>query len=159
VNTAEAAPAIVASRRATTLSQSWTTCSRGPTQRDVVQGIPGAFDLITLLDVLHEMPRPVDALASILRALAPGGTCFILEFKLFGDLSGNIDHHLGIGAFGYSASLNYCMMQALAVGGVGTGACTGEERLRAFAAEAGFSRVARFEFPNNPFNTLYALQP
>jgi SAM-dependent methyltransferase len=127
--------------------------------RDVVHGIPRKFDLITLFDVLHDMPRPVEALASILRALAPGGTCFILEFNLFGDLNSNIDHPLGIGAFGYAASINYCMTQALAVGGTGTGTCMGEERLRTFAAEAGFTRVARLEFPNSPFNAFYALQP
>jgi SAM-dependent methyltransferase len=126
--------------------------------RDVVDGIPGTYDLITLFDVLHDMPRPREALAAIARALAPGGTCFIVEFNVFGDLASNLDHPLGIGAFGYSASLNYCMTQALAVGGEGTGTCMGEERLRAFASEAGLGSVTRLEFPNNPFNTFYALR-
>jgi len=85
-------------------------------------------------------------------------TCFILEFNFFGDVQRNLEHPLGIGAFGYSASLNYCMTQALAVGGQGTGTCMGEERLRAFATEAGFGKVERLEFANNPFNIFYTLQ-
>ncbi len=77
---------------------------------------------------------------------------------LFGDLASNIEHPLGLGAFGYSASVNYCMTQALAAGGVGTGTCMGEERIRALATEAGFSRVDRVDYPNNPFNIFYVLQ-
>jgi SAM-dependent methyltransferase len=126
--------------------------------RDVVQGIPGMFDLIMLFDVLHDMPHPKAALAAISRALRPGGTCFVLEFNVFGDLASNIEHPLGIGAFGYSASVNYCMTQALAADGEGTGTCMGEERVRTFAIEAGFSTVARLNFPNSPFNIFYVLQ-
>ncbi len=125
---------------------------------DVVQGMPGTFDLITLFDVLHDMPHPKPALKSIARAIRPGGTCLVAEFNLFGDLASNIEHPLGLGAFGYSASVNYCMTQALAAGGVGTGTCMGEERIRALATEAGFSRVDRVDYPNNPFNIFYVLQ-
>jgi SAM-dependent methyltransferase len=127
-------------------------------QCDVVQGLPDVYELITLFDVLHDMPHPRPALAAIARALAPGGTCFVLELNVFGDLSANMQHPLGIGAFGYSASINYCMTQALAVGGEGTGTCMGEERLRELAEEAGFGTVNRLDFPNNPFNVFYALQ-
>jgi SAM-dependent methyltransferase len=125
---------------------------------DVVQGLPAAFDLITLFDVVHDMPRPKPAMESIARALRPGGTCFVAEFNMFGDLASNIEHPLGIGAFGYSASMNYCMTQSLAAGGVGTGSCMGEERIRSLANESGFSTVDRLDFPDNPFNVFYALQ-
>jgi len=125
---------------------------------DVVQGLPGTYDLVTLFDVLHDMPHPKPALAAIARALRPGGTCFVLELNLFGDLARNLEHPLQLGAFGYSASLNYCMTQALAASGEGTGTCMGEERIRAVAAEAGFGKVDRLDFPNNPFNVFYALQ-
>jgi SAM-dependent methyltransferase len=126
--------------------------------RDVNLGIPASYDLITLFDVVHDAPQPVRMLSAVARALKPGGTCFILEFNLYGDVQSNIEHPLKLGAFGYAASLNYCMTQALAVGGEGTGTCMGEERLREIAAEAGFGEVQRLDFPNNPFNVLYALQ-
>jgi len=125
---------------------------------DVTTGIPGQFDLITTFDVVHDMPFPRPALSEVKGALKPGGTYFVLEFNFFGDLQQNIDHPLGIGAFGYSASCNYCMTQALAVGGEGTGTCMGEETMRELATEAGFSQFRRLDFPQNPFNLFYEIR-
>lgn len=125
---------------------------------DVTQGIPGSYDLITTFDVVHDMPRPRPALREIHGALKPGGTYFVLEFNFYGDLQRNIDHPMGIGAFGYSASTNYCMTQALAAGGEGTGTCMGEEKMRELANEAGFSHFRRMDFPNNPFNLFYEIR-
>ena len=82
----------------------------------------------------------------------------MLEFNFFGDLQRNIDHPMGIGAFGYSASCNYCMTTALAVGGEGTGTCMGEEKMREFAREGGFSQFRVLDFPNNAFNLFYEIR-
>ncbi|MBV9582435.1 MAG: class I SAM-dependent methyltransferase [Chloroflexi bacterium] len=125
---------------------------------DVTRGIPGSYDLITTFDVVHDMPQPLPALRAIRAALKPGGTYFVVEFNVSDDLDDNIHHPFNMGAFGYSASLNYCMTQALAAGGVGTGTCMGEAGLRDLAAEAGFTHVRRLEFPNNPFNSFYELK-
>ena len=125
---------------------------------DVTKSIPGTYDLITTFDVVHDMPFPRPALTEIRKALNPDGTYFVLEFNYFGDLQRNIDHPLGIGAFGYAGSTNYCMTQALAVGGVGTGTCMGEEKARELATEAGFSHFRRIDFENNPFNLFYEIR-
>ncbi len=125
---------------------------------DVTQGIPGQFDLITTFDVVHDMPRPRPAMKEIKKALKPDGTYFVLEFNMFGDVQENIDHPLGIGAFGYAASTNYCMTQALAVGGEGTGTCMGEAKMREFAEEGGFTHFRRLDFPANPFNLFYEIR-
>lgn len=125
---------------------------------DVVEEIPGQYDLVTTFDVVHDMPRPRPALRKIREALKPDGTYFVLEFNFSGDLQENIDHPMGIGAFGYSASMNYCMTQALAVGGEGTGTCMGEKKAREFAREAGFTRFRRIDFPQNPFNIFYEIR-
>jgi 2-polyprenyl-3-methyl-5-hydroxy-6-metoxy-1,4-benzoquinol methylase len=126
--------------------------------RDAGQGIPGSYDLITCFDVVHDMPFPRQTLPQIRAALAPGGSFFVLEFNFSDDLQENIDHPFGIGAFGYAASVNYCMTTALAIGGEGTGTCLGERRLRALAAEAGFSDVRRLDFPQNPFNLIFEVK-
>ncbi len=125
---------------------------------DVTQGIPGQFDLITTFDVVHDMPHPRPAMKEIRAALKPDGTFFVLEFNFSGDLQQNIDHPMGIGSFGYSASTNYCMTQALAVGGEGTGTCMGEEKARELAGEAGFTHFRRLDFPANPFNLFYEIR-
>ena len=125
---------------------------------DVTRGIPGRYDLITTFDVVHDMPHPRPAMKEIRNALKPDGTYFVLEFNFFGDLQRNIDHPMGIGAFGYSASANYCMTQALAVGGEGTGTCMGEEKARELASEAGFTHFRRIDFPQNPFNLFYEIR-
>jgi SAM-dependent methyltransferase len=125
---------------------------------DATQGIPGQFDLITTFDVVHDMARPRPALKEIRQALKPDGTYFMQEFNFSGDLQANIDHPLGIGAFGYSASVNYCMTQALAAGGEGTGTCMGEDKARALADEAGFTHFRRIDFPQNPFNLFYEIR-
>jgi SAM-dependent methyltransferase len=125
---------------------------------DVTKGIPGQYDLITTFDVVHDMPRPRPALKEIRQSLAPGGTYFVLEFNFSGDLQENINHPMGIGAFGYSASTNYCMTQALAAGGEGTGTCMGEAKAHELATEAGFSHFRRLDFPQNPFNLFYEIR-
>jgi 2-polyprenyl-3-methyl-5-hydroxy-6-metoxy-1,4-benzoquinol methylase len=125
---------------------------------DVTQGIPGQYDLITTFDVVHDMPRPRPAMREIKKALTPGGTYFVLEFNMFGDVQENIDHPLGMGAFGYAASTNYCMTQALATGGEGTGTCMGEAKMREFATEGGFTHFRRLDFPANPFNLFYEIR-
>ena len=121
---------------------------------DVTQGIPGTYDLITTFDVVHDMPQPRPAMKEIKQALKPDGTYFVLEFNFSGDLQENIDHPLGIGAFGYSASTNYCMTQALAAGGEGTGTCMGEEKMREFAAEGGFTQLPPARLPAEPLQPL-----
>ncbi|MGH2558478.1 MAG: class I SAM-dependent methyltransferase [Thermomicrobiales bacterium] len=125
---------------------------------DVVKGIPGSYDLITCFDVVHDMPRPVESMRAIRESLTPGGSFFVLEFNLSGDLQENIDHPFGMGAFGYAASVNYCLTTALAAGGVGTGTCMGERTFRRYAAEAGFGDVRRHDFAHNPLNLFYEVR-
>ena len=126
--------------------------------RDVTKSLPDTYDLISAFDVVHDMPHPRPAMQEVQRALRPDGTYFVLEFIFSGDLQENIDHPLGIGSFGYAASTNYCMTQALAVGGEGIGTCMGEAKARELATEAGFSHFRRIDFPTNPFNIFYEIR-
>jgi hypothetical protein len=78
-----------------------------------------------------------------------------MEFNFSSDLGENIQHPMGLGAFGYSASVNYCLTTALAMGGVGTGTCMGERVFREYAAAAGYTHVRRHDFPASPLNLFF----
>jgi 2-polyprenyl-3-methyl-5-hydroxy-6-metoxy-1,4-benzoquinol methylase len=125
---------------------------------DAAHGLPGTYDLVTCFDVVHDLPKPIETLQAIRRSLSPDGCLFVLEFNLSSDLQENIEHPLGMGAFGYAASVNYCMTTALAADGVGTGTCLGERRFREMASEAGFTSVQRHDFPTNPFNLFFEVR-
>lgn len=108
-----------------------------------VEAIPTApgWDLITTFDVVHDLPDPVGALTRIRQALAEGGTYLMVEPKVADDLESNMANPFA--RMFYGISCLHCVPQSLAQGGLGLGACWGEKRARALAAQAGFSRFER----------------
>jgi 2-polyprenyl-3-methyl-5-hydroxy-6-metoxy-1,4-benzoquinol methylase len=101
---------------------------------------PG-WDLITTFDVMHDLPDPVGAMKRIRAALADGGTYLMVEPKVADDLETNMGNPFA--RMFYGISCLHCVPQSLAQGGLGLGACWGEKRARALAAEAGFTRFER----------------
>jgi SAM-dependent methyltransferase len=124
---------------------------------NVVQGLPELYDLITTFDVVHDMVDPVGALKSIRAALKPGGAYLMGEFNFASDLAGNIDHPLGLGLFGYTASTLYCMTTSLSQNGAGIGTVMGEEKARQLAVEAGFTQFKVLPI-QNPLQKLYEIR-
>jgi SAM-dependent methyltransferase len=127
-------------------------------QRDVVQGIPGRYDLITVFDTVHDMVDPVGALTAIRKALAPDGVLLWTEFNLSGDLTENLAHPLNLAKFGYSASTLYCMTTSLSQGGAGIGTCMGPHKAEELAQKAGFGSFRRLPI-DDPFTVVYEVQP
>ena len=101
---------------------------------------PG-WDLISTFDVMHDLPDPVGAMQHIRAALAAGGTYLMVEPKVGDDLGSNLANPFA--RMFYGISCLHCVPQSLAQGGLGLGACWGEKRARALAAEAGFTRFER----------------
>jgi SAM-dependent methyltransferase len=99
------------------------------------------WDLVTTFDVMHDLPDPVGALRRIHGALAEGGTYLMVEPKVADDLETNLGNPFA--RMFYGISCLHCVPQSLAQGGPGLGACWGEKRARALAAEAGFTRFER----------------
>ncbi|MDQ2743829.1 MAG: class I SAM-dependent methyltransferase [Chloroflexota bacterium] len=126
--------------------------------RDVAQGIPGRYDLITVFDTVHDMVDPVRALASIRKALAPGGVLLWTEFNVSGDLVENLANPINLAKFAYSASTLYCMTTSLAEGGAGIGTCMGPHRAEDLAREAGFGSFRRLPI-EDPFTAIYEVRP
>jgi SAM-dependent methyltransferase len=126
--------------------------------RDVVTGIPGRYDLITVFDTVHDMVDPVGALRALRQALAPDGVLLWTEFNVSGDLTENLANPLNLAKFTYSASTLYCMTTSLSQGGAGIGTCMGPRKAEELAQEAGFGSFRRLPI-EDPFTVVYEVRP
>jgi SAM-dependent methyltransferase len=117
---------------------------------------PGTgFDLIAYFDCLHDMGDPTGALAHARNALAPEGTVLLVEPYAGDDVADNLNP---VGRLYYSASTLICTPASLSQDvGTALGAQAGEVRLRAVAAEAGFTRFRRAA--ETPFNLVLEARP
>jgi SAM-dependent methyltransferase len=99
----------------------------------------GPFDLALVLEALHDMSRPVEALAALRAALAPGGSVLVADEKVadhFHAPAGDIERLM------YGWSIVHCLPVSLAEQpseGIGTVIRT--DTVRGLAARAGFTRV------------------
>ncbi len=125
-------------------------------RRDVSEGLPEQYDVITTFDVVHDAVNPRSLLRAIRNALRPGGRYVCLEINS----SDKLEENIGLlGAFFYSVSVLYCMTSSLAHDGEGLGTVgIPESKMRELSAEAGFSHVRRVPM-ENPFNILYEVTP
>lgn len=120
--------------------------------RDVAAGLPGPYDLITMFDALHDMPRPLEVVRSMRAALRPGGTFLLLELQSSERAEDNVGP---IAALLYSTSVMYCIPTSLAGGAEGLGTLgLPEPNVRDLLGSAGFSAVERIPV-QSPFHALY----
>lgn len=102
--------------------------------------VSNAFDLITTIDVIHDLAKPREVLSTIYRALRPGGT------YLMGDVRASTNLHENIGQpiapYGFLWSLVACMPLSLRQGGEGLGTMWGEQKALEYLANAGFHDIA-----------------
>ena len=116
----------------------------------------GGFDLICLLDVLHDLGDPAAALAHARTALAPGGAVLVVEPAAADDYAANLASPMA--ALSYAASTFQCTPAALAQpGGVALGAQAGPAAIRQLAGDAGFSRFR--QVTRTPVNIVLELRP
>jgi 2-polyprenyl-3-methyl-5-hydroxy-6-metoxy-1,4-benzoquinol methylase len=114
------------------------------------------FDLICLLDTLHDLGDPAAALAHARKALAPDGTVLVVEPNAADDYAANLA--LPLAALSYAASTFQCTPAALAQpGGVALGAQAGPAAVRQLAGDAGFSQFR--QVTQTPVNVVLELRP
>jgi hypothetical protein len=123
---------------------------------DVAQGLPGSWDVISTLDVVHDAVDPAALLAGIRRSLSDDGTYLWLEINCADD---HADNHGPLATVLYGFSLLYCLTTSLAHGGAGLGTCgcppSVVEELGSGAGFGGFREIPI----ENPINRLYELRP
>jgi SAM-dependent methyltransferase len=105
------------------------------------QDLPGrSYDLITLVDCLHDLGDPGGALRRIERALANDGTCMIVEPNDSADALSNINP---VGRAFTATSVVLCLPTTIDQDGrYALGNHAGQIALRAIASDAGLRGVA-----------------
>lgn len=123
--------------------------------RDIADGLPGSYDLITAFDVLHDFNDPVAGLSAMKRALTKDGSIVALEVAVSDKLNENVGP---MGTILHSTALLYGIPVSLANGGQGGGTTSmPPDRLEKVAAAAGLRMVKRVAV-ETPWNALYELR-
>ena len=112
------------------------------------------FDLITLCDVLHDLPAPIPVLTDIRARLAPDGVLLVIEPRVSDQLEENVN---SLAAMFYGFSVFHCMTQSLAHHGAGLGACMGPTRTSQLFRDAGFTRVDQLPIKSS-VNLFFAVR-
>ena len=99
----------------------------------------GQYDLVMILEALHDMSRPVDALQAAKNMLRDGGALLVADERVaeaFTGVGGDIERLM------YGWSIFHCLPAAMAEHpSAATGTVFRESTLRSYAAEAGFASV------------------
>jgi 2-polyprenyl-3-methyl-5-hydroxy-6-metoxy-1,4-benzoquinol methylase len=114
------------------------------------------YDLLCLLDVLHDLGDPAAALAHARKALAPDGAVLVVEPAAADDYQANLASPMA--PLSYAASTFQCTPAALAQpGGTALGAQAGPAAVLRLAADAGFTRCR--QVTQTPVNVVLELRP
>ncbi|MDI5920065.1 methyltransferase domain-containing protein [Halomonas sp. LR5S13] len=118
---------------------------------------PGAFDLVTTFDGIHDQAQPRRLLAGIHRSLAPDGVYLVQ------DIHASSHHHLDrdhpLGTMLYAVSVSHCMTVSLSQGGEGLGTMWGRERALAYLEEAGFRDIRVHQLEHDIQNDYFVCRP
>lgn len=99
----------------------------------------GPFDVVLVLETLHDVARPVEILSSIRKSLNPGGVVFIADERVaesFGAPGDLIERMM------YGWSITHCLPASMAEQpSAGLGTVLRSETVRRLGAEAGFQDV------------------
>lgn len=116
----------------------------------------GPFDLVVIVETLHDLADPVGTLAAARRALSPGGAVVIADEKVaeeFTDCGDELERMM------YGWSVVHCLPASMAEeGSAAVGTVLRPTMVRVTAEEAGFGSFTRSDVDAGFFN-LYILRP
>jgi SAM-dependent methyltransferase len=128
-----------------------------PVLHDASAGtLDGPYDLVTIFEALHDMNHPVEALRSVRASLAEGGIVLIADERVAERFAPPGDE---LERLNYGFSVLHCLAVGLLDGdSAGTGTIIRADTVRAYATEAGFTRVDVLPIEHD-FWRFYRLMP
>lgn len=116
--------------------------------RDAGAGdLDGQYDLVTVFEAIHDMPRPVEVLKTVRRLLAPNGIAMVADERVaetFYAPGDDIERAM------YGFSLCHCLPVGMAdPPSAGTGTVMRPDTLRNYAQQAGFRDIAILPIEND----------
>jgi 2-polyprenyl-3-methyl-5-hydroxy-6-metoxy-1,4-benzoquinol methylase len=115
----------------------------------------GRFDLVLLLEVLHDLARPHDVLAAVRRALADGGAVLVADELVAPAFTAPGD---ALERMMYGWSITHCLpTQMVEQPSAAIGTVIREDTVRELAARAGFASTEVLDVDGGFFR-LYALR-
>jgi len=118
--------------------------------------LAGRYDLVCILEALHDMSRPVEALAAARALLADGGSVLVVDERVADAFTAPGDE---LERMMYGWSILHCLPVGLAEQpSAATGTVMRADTVRRYAADAGLSQVEVLPVENDFFR-LYRLRP
>jgi SAM-dependent methyltransferase len=116
----------------------------------------GPFDLVLILEVLHDLPRPVEALAGARAALAPDGSVLVADERVADRFTAPGDE---VERMMYGWSVLHCLpTQLVEQPSAALGTVLRADTVRELGEAAGFSAVDALAIENDFFR-FYRLRP
>jgi 2-polyprenyl-3-methyl-5-hydroxy-6-metoxy-1,4-benzoquinol methylase len=116
--------------------------------------LAGTYDLVTIVEAVHDLSHPVEVLTAVRGLLAPAGAVLVVDEKVSETFVAPGDE---IERLMYGYSLTMCLANGLAeAGSVGTGTVLRPAALTAMATDAGFGSVTVLPVEHDTFR-LYRL--
>lgn len=119
-------------------------------------GLDGRYHLITILEVLHDVARPVELLANARAMIADGGAVLVADERVadtFGAVGDEIERMM------YGWSVLCCLPAGMTEpDSAATGTVMRESTLRDYASQAGYATVEVLPVDNDFFR-VYRLDP
>jgi 2-polyprenyl-3-methyl-5-hydroxy-6-metoxy-1,4-benzoquinol methylase len=107
-------------------------------------GSEGPYDLAVVIEAIHDLAQPVENLAAIREALAPGAPLLVADERVGEEFTAPADE---IDRFMYAVSLTVCLPAGMAEEpSAATGTVIRPSTLREYATQAGFTNVEVLPF-------------
>ena len=143
-----------AARRAAALAAEAVMEAEGVVGDEEADAAASGFDLVTVFEALHDMGRPVHALAAFGGLLRPGGALLVADERVADEFHADADP---VERMLYAMSVLHCLPATTAEStSVANGTVLRPPTLRRWAASAGLGRVDVLDI-ENPFWRFYRI--